>query len=65
VREEVNQLVLRALFLVRRHPEADDFHAVLLEKPARVVAEARVERLQLAGRGVIGAQLEAARVFSD
>src|SRR5262249_18305111 len=43
-------------------PEAHDRHAVLLEQAAGVVAEAGVQGLHLARRGVVGPQLEDARV---
>jgi hypothetical protein len=38
---------------------------MLLEKLYRVVAETRMKFFEFAGRGIVGANLEAARVFRE
>ena len=48
---------LRETPAVGVRPEPDHLHAVPLEQPPRVVAEARVERRQLARRGLVRSQL--------
>src|SRR5262249_21733117 len=57
ISEDVDQLLL-ALLLLRRHPEADDGHAVLDEQAIGVIAEAGVEGIHLARRGHVSPQLE-------
>jgi len=61
VTEEVHQLVV--LVVADRHEVADVGHAVLLEQLDGVVAEAGVERVELAGRGVVHAHLVDAGVL--
>src|SRR5688572_2264936 len=56
--EDVNELVLPIVAL--RHPVADVLHPVLLEELRRVVAEAGVQRVELAGVRVVNPHLEQA-----
>src|SRR5579864_230771 len=57
-RQQIDQRIVLAIFLLLGNPEADDGHSMLTEQRIRVVAEPRVESLELALIGYIGPQLE-------
>src|SRR6185369_3066499 len=59
VRQQINQFVVR---VVHRHPVAHVHHAVLFKNLAGVIAEAGVEIIQLAWRGIIDPQFVAASI---
>ena len=56
--DQVDELAPLAVFFVERGPEPDQLGAVLLQEPARMVAEPLVQVGELALVGVIRSQLE-------